>query len=234
MRLNKIIAELNIASERAIEFLSLNNCLKNFNSSTKLTEYEIELLRKKFGGEIRNKEINLKDINSNKVLINFELLEYQELNSDISGIDFDLLFGKYFLNAEKIFIQDPYIRLEHQIRNLIELLHTLLRKSKKLKTVKILTGYDDSEQLNNNNDTFKEFSKIAKSKFKFNFEYDFDKNIHDRKITINDTIIIFIGRGLDIYNNVQKESHNNYKDLKLKNSFVIILKENKYTSLNII
>lgn len=227
MRLNKIIAELNIASERAIEFLSLNNCLKNFNASTKLTEYEIELLRKKFGGEIRNKEINLKDINSNKVLINFELLEYQELNSDISGIDFDLLFGKYFLNAEKIFIQDPYIRSEHQIRNLIELLHTLLRKSKKLKTVKILTGYDDSEQLNNNNDTFKEFSKIAKSKFKFNFEYDFDKNIHDRKITINDTIIIFIGRGLDIYNNVQKESHNNYKDLKLKNSFVIILKENK-------
>ncbi|MBE0507012.1 MAG: BREX system Lon protease-like protein BrxL, partial [Marinospirillum sp.] len=43
------------------------------------------------------------------------------------GVSFDALFGCYFKGVSSIIITDPYIRLFYQIRNLMELLETLVR-----------------------------------------------------------------------------------------------------------
>ena len=43
------------------------------------------------------------------------------------GIDFDTLFGPYVRGAKKIVLTDPYIRLFHQARNLMEFIETVSR-----------------------------------------------------------------------------------------------------------
>src|SRR3546814_20914346 len=43
------------------------------------------------------------------------------------GVNFDKLFGSYLKDAGQITITDPYVRVFHQIRNLMELMETIAR-----------------------------------------------------------------------------------------------------------
>ena len=43
------------------------------------------------------------------------------------GISFDKLFGLYLEGAKKITITDPYIRVFHQMRNLMEFIETIIK-----------------------------------------------------------------------------------------------------------
>ena len=227
MRLKDVIIELNISSDRAIKFLKFNGFQQYYTISTKLNKDEIEKLIERFQSNNSNIRKPLKEKfekKTKKKRLDYELIEYKELESETTGLDFNNLFGEYFILSKHIVIYDPYIRHEHQIRNLIELTHTILKLSKKLTSIRVITGYEDENQKNANADTFEAFSRIAKKKFKFDFEYSFDLNFHDRKIEIDKSILILLGRGLDIYNSVNQNSHHAYNKLKLKNSFLIILK----------
>lgn len=45
------------------------------------------------------------------------------------GVDFEMLFGPYLIGAKRIIVTDPYLRMFHQQRNLMELLETISRNS---------------------------------------------------------------------------------------------------------
>ena len=43
------------------------------------------------------------------------------------GVSFDKLFGPYLAGAKRIVITDPYLRMFHQVRNLMDLMETIAK-----------------------------------------------------------------------------------------------------------
>ncbi|MFO6256540.1 MIT C-terminal domain-containing protein, partial [Pseudomonas aeruginosa] len=44
------------------------------------------------------------------------------------GVTFDRLFGPYLKGAKRIIVIDPYLRMFHQLRNLMELMETISKQ----------------------------------------------------------------------------------------------------------
>lgn len=117
------------------------------------------------------------------------------------GISFDDLFGPYLKGATKITITDPYIRLFHQARNLMELLETIakVKPDDEEVEVNLLTMEDDFK-----GDQQKEYliqmqESIWGAGIKFSWEYDEGNTIHARHIVTDHGWKILLDRGLDIF-----------------------------------
>jgi hypothetical protein len=114
-----------------------------------------------------------------------------------TGYSYQNLFGDYLKGARKIYIIDPYIRMDYQIRNFmlfISLLDTSLGQIK----LHLTTAAEDSYQQDL---TSKKFHDIAASlaKHGVSFTYEFTPAIHDRSIRLDNGWNIYPGRGLDIF-----------------------------------
>lgn len=132
--------------------------------------------------------------------------EYQESQR---GITFDYLLAPYFIGAQEIIIADPYIRMYHQARNLMELIEAISRTKSLADEVKVrlvTTKGDEEEQWIAKQIEFLESIKEGASIAGVTFSYDFDENLHDRSITTDTGWKIVLGRGLDIYQNVSSNS----------------------------
>jgi ATP-dependent Lon protease len=57
-----------------------------------------------------------------------------------------ILAGPYLQGAKTVVIEDPYIRLQHQIQNFVRFCETVL-KAGTVKKISLITGYDDKTQL---------------------------------------------------------------------------------------
>src|SRR5699024_10217662 len=53
-----------------------------------------------------------------------------KIRDNQTNVTYDNLFGDYLKGAEKVTIEDPYIRMAHQFRNLMELISLIMRKNK--------------------------------------------------------------------------------------------------------
>ena len=117
------------------------------------------------------------------------------------GISYDMLFGPYLKGASSITITDPYIRLFYQVRNLMELLETIVKY--KLEedevAVHLITAEDDfrGDQQQENLDKIKE-SCISVG-VKFTWEFNKTEGIHARHIVTDNGWKILLDRGLDIF-----------------------------------
>jgi len=132
--------------------------------------------------------------------------EYQESQR---GITFDTLIAPYCVGANEIVIADPYIRMYHQARNLIELIEAISRTKSLADEVKIrliTTKGQEEEQWIAKQIELLENVKDGASIVGVTFSYEFDENLHDRSITTDTGWKIVLGRGLDIFQNVSSNS----------------------------
>lgn len=115
-----------------------------------------------------------------------------------SGISYQLLFGDYVKGATQITIEDAYIRLPYQIKNLIEFLSLIAQLKDIDADVKVnLVTWNTDEYIPDSIDAFDEIKEsVAEIGIDFNYEF---KNIHDRKISTDTGWDILLGRGLDIF-----------------------------------
>lgn len=117
------------------------------------------------------------------------------------GVNFDSLFGPYLTGASQITVTDPYLRMFHQQRNLMELLETISKQNgtENEVSVHVITVEDE---LNGDRQT-ENFQKIADSclaiGIHFTWEYDTSGTKHDRDITTNHGWKILLSRGLDVF-----------------------------------
>jgi ATP-dependent Lon protease len=117
------------------------------------------------------------------------------------GVSFDKLFGPYMKGASRITVTDPYLRMFHQQRNLMELLETIskLGGPEDEVAVHVVTGEDDfnTERQTDN------FQKMADActgiGIQFTWEYDKTGTKHDRDITTDHGWKIVLSRGLDVF-----------------------------------
>lgn len=117
------------------------------------------------------------------------------------GLSFDKLFSPYLVGAKRIIITDPYLRMFHQLRNLMELMETIskLQGPEDEVVVHVVTVEDDT----NGDRQTESLQKIADActgvGIQFSWAYDTSGTKHDRDITTDTGWKIVLGRGLDVF-----------------------------------
>lgn len=114
-----------------------------------------------------------------------------------TGHSYETIIGPFLRDAKEVTIEDPYIRMPHQIQNFVRFCETCL-KSESIRTINLVSSYDSTAQL-------AEFSERMEDLKQSLVEADvilniaINPNLHDREIRIDNGWHIKIGRGLDFY-----------------------------------
>ena len=113
------------------------------------------------------------------------------------GHSYESIIGPYLVGAKSILIEDPYIRLQHQIQNFVRFCEFVV-KAGTVKKINLITGYDDNTQLA---DIAEKMEELKQSLLEMDVELEvkLNPNMHDREIRLDNGWIIKIGRGLDFY-----------------------------------
>jgi ATP-dependent Lon protease len=113
------------------------------------------------------------------------------------GYSYESILGPYLEGAKAVVIEDPYIRLPHQITNFVRFCETLLKPGT-VKQIKLVTGYDNETQLADIADKLEDL-KQSLLELDVVLEVKLNPNLHDREIRIDNGWTVKIGRGLDFY-----------------------------------
>ncbi len=131
-----------------------------------------------------------------------------------TGHTYESLFGAYLVGAKQVVVEDPYIRLQHQIQNFVRLCELLVKQGT-VRQIQLITGYEDSNQ---KADIAEKLSDLSESLRDADIELtlDFNPRLHDRAITLDNGWFIKIGRGLDIYQRPQSWFELGSNDVSLR------------------
>ena len=114
-----------------------------------------------------------------------------------TGYSYESIMGPYLQGAKTVVIEDPYIRLQHQIQNFVRFCETVL-KAGTVKKISLITGHDDKTPLAEMAEKLEEL-KQSLLELDVELEVKLNPNIHDREIRLDNGWVIKIGRGLDFY-----------------------------------
>ena len=132
------------------------------------------------------------------VVVQDELLDkhFTIMYGDV-GHSYESIIGPYLRGAKTVVIEDPYIRLQHQIQNFVRFCECVL-KAGTVKKINLITGYDDNTQLA---DIAEKLEELKQSLLEMDVELEvkLNPNMHDREIRLDNGWVIKIGRGLDFY-----------------------------------
>lgn len=114
-----------------------------------------------------------------------------------TGYSYARIFGDYLDGADEIVVDDPYIRLPHQVNNFLRFCETVVRLGAPQK-IKLTTRFDTDEE---RTDSMAKLQSIADSLKLYEVELEVKENptMHDREIHFSNGWMIKIGRGFDIY-----------------------------------
>jgi ATP-dependent Lon protease len=111
-------------------------------------------------------------------------------------------------------VEDPYIRLPHQIQNFVRFCETVV-KALTVKKITLITGYEEKTQLADLQD---KLGELQQSLLDLDIVLDIRLNpkLHDREIRLDNGWVIKIGRGLDFYQRPQSRFEVGANDLSLR------------------
>lgn len=113
------------------------------------------------------------------------------------GHSYETIVGPYLAGAKSLVIEDPYIRLQHQIQNFVRFCEMVVR-SETVRKITLITGYDDNTQVA---DIAEKLDELKQSLLELDVELEvkLNPNMHDREIRIDNGWVVKIGRGLDFF-----------------------------------
>lgn len=114
-----------------------------------------------------------------------------------TGYSYESIIAPYLEGAKEIIVEDPYIRMTHQIQNFVRFCEAVLKHSL-VKRITLITSYDDTSEKLEISDRIGEL-KQSLLEVDVVLDVEFNPNMHDREIRIDNGWIIKIGRGLDFY-----------------------------------
>ena len=148
--------------------------------------------------ESESRKVDIKSAPVFELVPKEQHLSFQE---NQRGVSFDALFGSYLAGAKRIVITDPYMRMFHQLRNLMDLMETVskFKGSDEEVAVHVVTVEDE---FNGERQT-ENLQKIADAcqgvGIQFTWAYDTTGTKHDRDITTDHGWKIVLSRGLDVF-----------------------------------
>ena len=124
-----------------------------------------------------------------------------EIKEHQTGVSYQKLFGPYLKGAKQVDLVDPYIRMFHQARNLMEFLEVIIQQKRPEDEVTVrLTTIQDEERGEQQTDLLQSIQdNAARAGVDFDWTYDETRTIHDRKIETDTGWKLLLGRGLDIF-----------------------------------
>ena len=114
-----------------------------------------------------------------------------------TGHSYESRVAPYLKGARGVVVEDPYIRMAHQIQNFVRFCEAVV-KVDTVKHIRLITSYDGSTPLADVQDKLAEL-KQSLLDLDVVLEVDLNPNLHDREIRIDNGWVIKIGRGLDFY-----------------------------------
>jgi ATP-dependent Lon protease len=117
------------------------------------------------------------------------------------GVSFDALFGPWLDEATEITLTDPYIRVYHQMRNLMELLEAIAIRKPDGEDVRFrLLTAPDPDDLERQAGYLEQIRDgIAPLGVEFSWEFDGTNSIHARHLVTDTGWKILLDRGLDVF-----------------------------------
>lgn len=117
------------------------------------------------------------------------------------GVSFDTLFGPWLDGAAEITLTDPYIRVYHQMRNLMELLEVVALRKPDGEDVRFnLLTAPDPEDLERQAGYLEQIRDgIAPLGVEFTWTFDGTSTIHARHLVTDTGWKILLDRGLDVF-----------------------------------
>lgn len=114
-----------------------------------------------------------------------------------TGYSYESLLTPYLAGAKTVEIEDPYIRVTHQIQNFVRFCEAIV-KTPAVKKITLYTSYDEQTNMQELSDRLND---VKQSLIELDIELDIkiNEHLHDREIRIDNGWIIKIGRGLDFY-----------------------------------
>lgn len=99
--------------------------------------------------------------------------------------------------AKSVEIEDPYIRVTHQIQNFVRFCEAII-KAPNIRKIRLITSYNDDTDVK---EMSERLSELKQSLLELDIELDLKVNehMHDREIRIDNGWTVKIGRGLDFY-----------------------------------
>lgn len=126
---------------------------------------------------------------------------HRVFNENQKGVTFADLFWPWIAGAKRIVITDPYIRMFHQIRNVMEFVEMIaLRKAPEDEVVvHLVTCLDDMYPEKQQSNLIAVEAAGAAAGISFSWEFDGTNTIHARHINSDTGWKISLDRGLDIF-----------------------------------
>lgn len=126
---------------------------------------------------------------------------HRVFNENQKGVTFADLFWPWLAGAKKIVITDPYIRMFHQVRNVMEFVEMIaLRKAPEDEVaIHLVTCLDDTYPEKQQSNLMAVEAAGAAAGITFSWEFDGTNTIHARHINSDTGWKISLDRGLDIF-----------------------------------
>ena len=117
------------------------------------------------------------------------------------GVSFDSLFGPYFSGVKRIVITDPYMRMFHQLRNLMDLMETISKYKDPDEEVAVhVVTVEDEFNGERQTENLQKIADACQSVgIQFTWAYDTTGTKHDRDITTDHGWKIVLSRGLEVF-----------------------------------
>ena len=143
---------------------------------------------------------------SEKILVSKPVLDLKPhqtiLKDNQTGISYKKLFADYLKGAHNITIQDPYIRMPYQFKNLLEFCMMLGNNKALEDEVNLeIISWNDEAYINDSISYFEELQESVTG-LGINLTYRME-NHHDRYIAADNGWKITLGRGLDIFEKIE-------------------------------
>jgi ATP-dependent Lon protease len=130
------------------------------------------------------------------------------------GYSYESIILPYLEGAKSIEIEDPYIRVPHQIQNFVRFCEATI-KVPTIKKITLFTSYDEQTDMKELSDRLND---VKQSLLEMDFELDIkiNEHLHDREIRIDNGWTVKIGRGLDFYQKPDSWYEIGVNDLSLR------------------
>lgn len=114
-----------------------------------------------------------------------------------TGHTYDTIFGPYLPGAKSVVVEDPYIRMSHQIANFVRFCEAVV-KAATVRNIKLITSYDEHTDMPSLQEKLDEL-KQSLIEYDVTLDIELNATLHDREVKLDNGWTIKIGRGLDFY-----------------------------------
>lgn len=124
------------------------------------------------------------------------------LKDNQTGVSYQELFSEYVKGATKIQLQDPYIRLYYQFKNLLEFCIMLSNTKAQEEEIELhIVSWNQPEFIKDSVSNFEDLQEgVADLGIRLTYEFS---DVHDRSIICDNGWKINLGRGLDIFDRME-------------------------------